>query len=164
METKVIESRFLGTRPTLVAEATLTVPEIGPWLGKVYGGLAAHLAQLGESPVGPPFARYHRLEGGRFRVEAGFPVAAHLPTSDGTRGASLPGGRVAVITHIGPYDGMEASYQTLAAWIESRGAVPEGDAWEIYYSEPTDPPETWRTDIVQPYRAAERLAGPSIED
>lgn len=154
MRNRVIETRSLGTRPTLVAEATLDVSDIGPWLGEVYGEIEAHLSRIGERPCGPPFARYHLVSAGRFRVEAGFPVSSHITGRGEVRESSLPGGTVAIVTHIGPYDEMEGSYRTLASWIESRGATPTGDAWEVYYSGPTAPPESWRTEIVQPYQAA----------
>lgn len=150
----IIGTRALGTRTTLVAEATLDVAEIGPWLGEVYGKIESHLSRIGESPCGPPFARYHPVSAGRFHVEAGFPVDSHVAGSGDVRQSTLPGGTVAIITHIGPYSEMEQSYGTLARWIESRGATPAGDAWEVYYSEPSTPPETWRTEIVQPYQAA----------
>jgi effector-binding domain-containing protein len=93
------------------------------------------------------------FEGGprRFHVEAGFPVGRAIYGTDEIVGSSLPGGTVAITTHVGSYDGMEATYEALATWLDSRGSVPMGDPWEIYFSEPTDPPGTWRTDIVQPY-------------
>jgi effector-binding domain-containing protein len=154
MKTRVIESRSLGAKSTVVASATLTVPEIGPWLGRIYGEITRYLSGIGEHPAGPPFARYHRLEGERFEVEAGFPVNRHLRGFAELRGSSLPAGTIAVTTHVGPYDEMGPSYEALATWIASRGGVPLGDPWEIYYSEPSEPPETWRTDILQPYRPA----------
>jgi effector-binding domain-containing protein len=154
MRNQVIGTRSLGAIPTLVAESTLEVAEIGPWLGEVYGEIETYLSRIGESPCGPPFARYHSVSAGRFRVEAGFPVNSHVTGSGEVRASTLPGGNVAIITHIGPYSEMEESYGTLTKWIESRGATPTGDAWEVYYSEPTTPPETWRTEIVQPYQAA----------
>lgn len=154
METKVIETRSLGSRPTVVATATVSVAEIGPWLHRVSEDIARYLRDIGERPAGPPFARYHRRDDGRLEVEAGFPVTRQLPGTAQLTGSALPAGTMAIITHIGPYDDLGSSYETLESWIEARGAVPEGDPWEVYFSGPAEPPETWRTDIVQPYRAA----------
>lgn len=58
---------------TAVTRAMLSVPEIGPWLGKAYGKIAGVLAEQGRAPAGPPFARYHPLGNGRHNLEAGFP-------------------------------------------------------------------------------------------
>jgi hypothetical protein len=44
----------------------------------------------------------------------------------------------------------------LASGVSDHGGTPEGDAWEVYLSGPSDP-ATWRTEIVQPYARSERL-------
>ena len=154
MDTHIIECRSVGMRHTAVATATLGVPEIGPWLSRIYGELVRALHLAGNAPIGPPFARYHRMEEGRFDVEAGFPVARPVKQLGEFRGSALPGGTVAIATHIGPYDDLEVTYQALSTWIASRDSVPEGDPWETYFSAPDDPPATWRTEVTQPYRAA----------
>lgn len=151
MDTLIIESRALGTRPTAVVSADLTVDELKIWLGEAFHTVADHLRATGNAPTGLPFARYHRLDENRFHVEAGFPVAQHVEPSDGVRGSNLPGGDVAVTTHIGPYDDLEATYEALGTWLESRTAAPAGDAWEVYFTGPDEPPSQWRTDIYQPY-------------
>lgn len=151
METRVIDTKSIGSRKTAVRVAELEVEALGEWLGETFGSVARHLDETGNPPVGPPFARYRRLGPRRFRVEAGFPVSGPIYGSDAIVGSSLPGGTVAITTHTGPYDEMEATYEAMATWLESRGAAPTSDPWEIYFSEPTDPPSTWRTDIVQPY-------------
>ncbi|HXV71451.1 MAG TPA: GyrI-like domain-containing protein [Acidimicrobiia bacterium] len=151
METRIIDTRSIGSRKTAVRIAELDVDVLGEWLPETFGSVALYLDKTTNPPIGPPFARYRRLGARRFRVEAGFPVERRIYGSDEIVGSSLPGGTVAITTHTGPYDGMEATYEALASWLYSRDAIPVGDPWEIYFSEPTDPPGTWRTDIVQPY-------------
>jgi len=152
MDTLIIETRALGTRPTAVVSADLDVYELKTWLGQAFHTVADHLRATRNTPTGLPFARYHRLGRRRFHVEAGFPVARLLEDDNGVQASSLPAGDVAVTTHFGPYDDLELTYQALAKWIDSRDAVPVGDAWEIYFSGPNEPPSQWRTDIYQPYR------------
>ncbi|HEX6301359.1 MAG TPA: GyrI-like domain-containing protein [Acidimicrobiia bacterium] len=152
MDTLIIETRALGTRPTAVVSADLDVEELKTWLGEAFHTVADHLRATGNAPTGLPFARYHRLGEDRFHVEAGFPVARLLEVDNGVKGSSLPAGDVAVTTHMGPYDDLEATYEALAKWLESRDAIPVGDAWEIYFSGPYEPPSQWRTDIYQPYK------------
>ncbi len=65
-------------QPTAVARAMLSVPKIGPRLGKAYGEIAGVLAEQGRAPAGPPFTRYHPLRTGRHNVEAGFPVTTAI--------------------------------------------------------------------------------------
>lgn len=152
MDTLIIASRAVGARPTAIVSADLDLDELETWLGQAFGQVAEHLDAAGIAPAGPPFARYHRIAGRRFHVEAGFPVARSLTSSNGVEGSRLPGGDVAITTHIGPYDDLAATYDALGRWIASRNATPAGDPWEIYFNGPEDPPSEWRTDVYQPYR------------
>jgi effector-binding domain-containing protein len=155
MKTYQIETKTLVEQPTAVAHAILPVVEIGPWLAKAYGHVAAVLASQGAPPAGPPFARYRKLGNGTFEVEAGFPVLSPIRARGEVRASILPGGPAANTVHTGPYDEMEPAYEALAEWVRSRGDELAGDAWEIYFSDPiAEPnPASWRTEIVQPYRA-----------
>ena len=78
------------------------------------------------------------------------------------RAVTLPGGPAATTVHIGPYDDMVAGYRAVAGWITDHGGEAVGDPWEVYFSDPTTQPDpaTWRTEIVQPYRAVVRAAAP----
>ncbi len=151
-----IHAQARTAQPTAVATATLPASEIGPWLAKTYQTVATAVTASGTHLAGPPFARYHRLAGGRFVIEAGFPVTTAIEGSAGARPSELPAGPAASTVHVGPYETMEPAYVALAAWVKEHGGEPAGDAWEIYFSDPTKEPDpaTWRTEIVQPYRAA----------
>jgi effector-binding domain-containing protein len=149
-----IEELDASQQPTAAIRATLSVPEIGPWFGPTLGRLAAWLGQRGIPIVGPPYARYHRLEGSRFEVEAGVPVGASLEGDEEVHATSLPAGRQARTVHVGPYDGLGAAYEALEAWVAERGGEPAGDPWEIYETDPSEQPDpaTWRTQVLLPFR------------
>lgn len=153
MKTYQIERKDLATHPTLVLRATVSVAEIGPFVGRAFAAVAQALGQEGLSPAGPPFARYHRLAEDRFEVEAGFPTARAVSTAGEVSASSLPGGPVAVMTYIGPYDQMEAAYAALLGWVTDHGGEPSGDSWEVYLSDPAVEPDAgkWRTEIVMPF-------------
>ena len=153
-----IESQVLDDQPTAACTARLQPDEIGRWLADVLPNVVRHLGRAGAGPTGPPYARFHRLEAGRFDVEAGFPAASEVEGGDGVQPSHLPGGLVATTVHVGSYDDMEPAYEELAEWLDERGGVADGDAWEIYESDPeTEPdPSTWRTEIIQPYHRARR--------
>lgn len=160
MRTIVIESRVLAEQPTAVRRATLTPAEMRAWFPQAYGEVVEFLRGQDKAPAGHPFARYHQLPGGRFEVEAGFPVAASVDSDGKTSASSLPGGRVAVAVHVGPYDTLGESYASVAEWLRLRDAVAAGDPWEIYHDPPTGDPSAWRTEIVQPYiPAPDRATG-----
>jgi effector-binding domain-containing protein len=142
-------------QPTAVRRAMIDVTEIGNWLGATYHAVVTFLATHDLVPSGPPFARYHPVGQGRFRAEAGFPVAREIETDDDVSASVLPGGLVATTLHVGPYDAMEPAYQALASWVGEHGGETTGDAWEVYLSDPNDEPDPalWRTEVVQPYWA-----------
>jgi effector-binding domain-containing protein len=151
MRTAVIESRVLTEQPTVIQRGTMTPAEMPVWFPKAYGEIVEFLRTHHTTPTGHPFARYHQLPGGRFEVEAGFPVAAAVDSDAVNQMSSLPGGMVAVTVHVGPYDKLGDSYAAVAEWLRLRGGTPAGDPWEIYHDPPTGDPDTWRTEIVQPY-------------
>lgn len=133
--------------------STLAVDEIGQFVGRAIGAVAQALASQGVAYLGPPFARYHRLGPQQFDVEVGFPTAVGVSQIGDVLASSLPGGPVAVLNYIGPYDEMEAAYVALAEWIAQTGGRPTGDPWEVYLSDPVQEPDPqkWRTDIVMPF-------------
>lgn len=147
-----VELRHLDPTPTAVRRATLRVTEIGSWLAGTYGAVAAVLAAQRIGPAGPPFARYHLVEDDRFEVEAGFVATHPVAATVDVEASSLPGGPAAVTLHVGPYDAMEPTYTRLQSWLTTEGYRPEGDAWEIYLSDPNTEhdPATWRTEVVMP--------------
>jgi effector-binding domain-containing protein len=152
MHTTVIESRTLTEQLTCVQRGTMTPPEMRAWFPKAYGEVVEFLRTHHAAPIGPPFARYHRLADGRFEVEAGFPVAAAAVESDGgPQMSKLPGGLVAVTVHVGPYEKLGETYDAVTEWLRLRGGTPSDDPWEIYRDPPTGDPAGWRTEVIQPY-------------
>lgn len=153
-ETYIVRARIGHEQPTAVASGTMTVPEIGPWLARIFTAVTSAVARQNVHVIGPPFARYHRRDDGRFDVEAGFPVSGYVWTAAGVRASRLPGGKLAATMHVGPYDGMEPAYAALADWVRDEGGELAGDAWEVYLTGPATvaDPAGWRTEVVQPYR------------
>lgn len=156
-----VHAQPLPEQITAVVTATLRVPEIGPWLAKAYGAVAGVLSAQGAGPCGPPFARFSRLAGDQFAIEAGFPATTAITGTDGVTPSVLPGGPAASVMYVGPYDQMEPAYEALSGWIREHGGEPAGDAWEIYFSDPASEPDPagWRTQIVQPYLPRDAAPG-----
>lgn len=154
MTTYLVRSEQRATQPTAVRRAELTVDDLPPWLSETFTRVPVFLAAHGSYPAGPPFARYHQVGIGRFQVEAGFPVTSLIEGRGDVHPATLPGGSVAITLHIGHFAEVAPGHQAVADWIAAHGGEPLGDSWEVYFSDPKtqDDPESWRTEIVQPYR------------
>jgi effector-binding domain-containing protein len=123
--------------------------------------VASRIQDTGGSIGGPPFARYHRFGPDVVDVEIGFPVGGEPPdlpalasVQAGDVGRSeLPAGPVARAVHVGPYDGLGATYDALHDWIHAQPGYDDGPgAWESYVDDPgavTDQ-STLRTEIFWP--------------
>jgi effector-binding domain-containing protein len=85
-------------------------------------------------------------------VEAGFPASAAITASGDVVPGTLPGGRVAEATHVGPYDTIQQTYGELQRYVADAGLTPGDVMWECYLSDPQSQPDpaTWRTTICCP--------------
>ena len=58
---------------------------------------------------------------------------------------------MARIVHKGPYEGCEAAYETLFAWLEENGKEVVGPIREVYLNDPNEvPPAEILTEIYAP--------------
>jgi effector-binding domain-containing protein len=113
---------------------------------ELFGWLAGH----GSTVAGPPFIRYLVIDmQAELEIELGVP--AEVSAVDGGRivPGILPGGRYAVLRHVGPYDGLVASNAALLQWAREQAITL--DSWE------TDHGTAWRC------RAEHYLTDPSAE-
>jgi effector-binding domain-containing protein len=149
-----IEERTLTEQATVVVRGKLAPDEMPGWFPRIYAQIMAHTQSVGIYPIGPPFARYRRLNG-KFEVEAGFPVPLAVQSVGVIEGSTLPGGTAAATMHVGPYDMMEPAYEALEAWVAEHGVELAGPAWEVYLTDPSVEPDpaTWRTEIIQPFQS-----------
>ena len=63
--------------------------------------------------------------------------------------SGLPAGRLAVVTHVGPYDELGAAWGRFMGWVASQGLSPDDRYGEIYVTEPTPDgdPNLLRSDL-----------------
>jgi effector-binding domain-containing protein len=122
--------------------------------------VADRLADLGGTPAGPPYGRYHEYGPQQADVEIGIPViepVANLrPLAECEPGeignSELPGGRAAVTVHAGGYDSLAATYDRLRDWIAAEGLEDAPGPWESYITDPSEVSDSsqLRTEVVWP--------------
>ncbi len=139
-------------QPALTVRTRAAVQDLPQLFGKTYGEIMRYLGELGEQPAGMPFAAYYNMDMQNLDVEIGFPVARKLAGKGDIRAGEFPGGKVATVLHIGPYDQCSAAYDALAQWIKDHGYEATGVAYEIYMDGPETPPEKIRTQILYPLK------------
>lgn len=119
----------------------LSIAGIGEFIGDVMGGVMMN----GLAPSGPPMIVYHDPEFDPESVDATFvvPTAGEpggaTPAGRTLEAASVPGGEMAVVVHVGPYETIGEAYQALGAWFAAEGRTGAGPACEVYLTKPDDP-------------------------
>ena len=79
---------------------------------------------------------------GAIRLEAGVEMVAPFTEQDGVVRSATPGGRIAIVTHLGPYSGLGQAHVTVREWARTSGHRLAGPNWEIYGHWQ----EAWNTD------------------
>ena len=149
-----VELRTEVPRDAAVVRVEGPAGDLPVLIGPAFGEVAGAMGQAGVGIAGEPFTRYLAWDGGRVEAEVGFPVLRPAPAVGRVYPTTLPGGEVASIVHVGPYDTLHETYAQLQAWLGARGWSPTGPMWEVYWSEPVGDPSTWRTEICWPVSRA----------
>ena len=84
-------------------------------------------------------------------LELGIPVGPDAGQSSG-----LPGGRAAVLRHVGPFSGGGDACERLQTWAAERGETAAGPFWGVVRDNPREEPDSsrWITEIFLPLRHA----------
>lgn len=150
-----VEYTDATARPTVVArEPDYPMASLTTLFDSTFSALFPALAERGITPVGAPFALYHRAPDTTVDIEVGIPVESALPepitVGDVVLSPStLPAGTVASTSYVGPYDGLGEAWGAFMRAIGDAGRNPALPFWEVYVTEP-DPdmdPSTLRTDL-----------------
>jgi effector-binding domain-containing protein len=93
-------------------------------------------------------------------MEAGVPTAAPVAGDGEVIAGTLPAGRYATVTHIGPFDQLADATAALLDWAARQGLTWDttdtdaGQRWaariEFYLTDPREEPDPakWRTDLT----------------
>lgn len=121
------------------------------------------LKTKGLAPSGAPIIRYLTTDmSTKLDLEIGWPVAELVESDERVNCITLPGGRYAVISYFGPYegDGLYKANGALIEWAEKNNiswskVIMDGEEWwdarfESYETDPGEEPDPqkWQTDVV----------------
>ena len=127
-------------------DPTSITPVVQPLFDEMIAALgAAHLR-----PVGPALVRYERGQRGRVCVDVCFPVDAEPGPRDGFVVVDLPAiDQAAIALHHGPPEGVMATIQALASWIDRSPHRSSRGNREVYL-DCAGPRDTWVLEIQEP--------------
>ena len=148
------ETKHVEAKPIVGIRTTTTMEKITEVMGPLFGEVHGHMQQSGREPAGMPFTIYHAMDGNTLDLECGMPVASPMDGAGRVKAGELPAGKVATVTHMGPYDELPQAWAALMEWMGAQGLQPAGAPWEVYVTDPGAEPDQskWRTDIFFPVR------------
>ena len=128
----------LPERRAAVVRIEGAVDELPRLMGGAFQATAGAIGAAGAQFAGPPFARYLAF-GERIEAEVGFPFEGELSPAGDVFVCTLPHGRAVTTRHVGPYDGIGATWERATEWMRARDLLASGPAWECYLTGPDEP-------------------------
>ena len=145
--------RTLEAQPAVTIRQQAKMDQLASLMGAAFGEIMGVVQAAGSSPAGMPFTRYHEMHGQSVDFACGIPVTSAVGSSGRATADELPAGRVATVTHVGPYDQLKTTWDAVMGWVQSEGLTPNGLPWEVYVDDPTTvEPAKLRTEIFVPVR------------
>jgi len=140
--------------PVAAVRSVVAPEDVPAFMSDALALVATALREAGIAPAGPPFARYFAAVADGLVMAAGFPVGEPFLGAGVVRPDELPAGLAAVVTHLGPHQGLEAAWNTLRRQADAMGRRLGEDPWEVYVIGPGSGVEeaAWRTELVWPLR------------
>ena len=148
-----MEVRSETEQPTLAIRVVTGVEKLPEVMGTSFGEIFHFLLQHGQEPAGPPYALYHNMDMENLDLEIGVPFAGTLKGEGHIVNSTIPGGRSAVVEHLGPYETIEATYNKLMAFVAEQNLEPASYMYEFYLNDPDEvAPEEIRTEVHIPLK------------
>ena len=116
-------TREIDSRPYLGIRAKAKVEELGTILGPLFGEVYGYIQHAGPAACRHAHGRsITRWTAARSTSSAECPFPRPWRGSARIEACDLPSGKVATVTHIGPYDELGQTWSALSAWMESEGS------------------------------------------
>lgn len=131
-------------------------------MGDAYFEVLNFIDRHGLQEAGAPLSITRGFDGSELTFDAAIPVSGLQQNTprDGTRvriGTSYSGLAIRV-RHTGPFRTLGQTHEKIAAWLAALGMQRNGDAWEVYISDPTTTVEAeLLTHIYYPVREDSRF-------
>ncbi|MEV7279883.1 GyrI-like domain-containing protein [Streptomyces sp. NPDC093111] len=137
---------------TAVVRGAVPVAGLRNFYDSSFSVLARTIAGQRITVLSPAFGLYHGSPGETWDLEVGFVTDRAVQPADGVVAGTLPGGRVARLTHVGSFDELGASWERLHSWMRTRGLTAGEDRWETYVTQPSPDmdPRDLRTELNWP--------------
>jgi effector-binding domain-containing protein len=126
----------------LAIRTRTSVENLPQEMGKALGAVYQYLMEIGEQASDAAYAAYYNNDINDMDVEIGFLVAKPLPGQENIKATAIPDGKQVSCMYKGSYSQMEPVYHAMIEWMMHNSYVPTGIAYEFYYNDPSQVPET----------------------
>lgn len=153
-ESSKFEIKQVDAVKALVIKAEVTMEEIGPAMGKIYGQIFSYVESNDIQPAGPPFTVYLSWDPeGTTVFEAGLPVTKKEEGEDDIVYKEYPAMKAVSTLYSGAYEKMEAIYHEMMEYMKTNNLEGTNSSWEIYLTDPNEvAPEENQTIIYFPIK------------
>lgn len=136
-----VQIEHVAARPLASSRVQAPRDQLGPVMGREMQRVVGLVCGLGVVCVGAPVVLYHRFDEELVDMDVAVPVGRAFQDVEGVRSTALPEGEAAIITHVGPYEGIGAAWEALGAWVREHGHAYEAPCWEEYLTDPAAEPD-----------------------
>ena len=148
MQCEIIERL---AQPVLSIRSQVPLVAVVPTIGESAMAIYQYAGEMGCAPTGPLFVAYHEFDGQAFDLEIGFPFAPGMMSRDNIKASEIPGGKLAVYHHVGPYGKLPAIRVALEQWLNGNSYIISGTIYELYLNDPqTTAAENLEIEIMFP--------------
>jgi len=118
-----VEIRELPAQRAACVEMHTALDRIGPDCEQAFGRLVGALGPAGIALTGPSLMGYPEedFDPESFLAFFGLPVAGDLPLESGLKMVDFAGGKAAVGTLVGSYDGLSQAWRDVHTWVSEQG-------------------------------------------
>jgi len=143
---KLSEISYIGIR------TTSNNKEIGITMGRLYTRMMSYIQENSIETTGPPIAVYYSFTDSTMDYEAGIPVTLVKDIPEPMKIKTIEAGQFIIGDHIGPYEGMQETYNAMMNYQQIKKIDVEFKSIEKYITDPEeeDNPSKWLTRILFP--------------
>lgn len=149
-----IEIRSIPRQHTAAIRISSPTEQIAEAMSGAFPKLYEAITAAGAVPAGPPLARYFSFGGPVIEFECAAPVANPFTAEGEVEPGEIGGGEAAVTMHVGPYDTIGETWESMAEWVKQQGREMVGPGWESYLTDPGAEPDPakWMTEVFMPVK------------
>ena len=150
IEEEVVDITYVGLKDSI------SISDIGVKTGEMIDDIKTVMGENNIEVRSNPISVYqvwNEAEGYTV-MEVGIPVLADtkIKQNDRVKLNVIPGGMVAKVVHVGPYDNLNEPHFAIDEWIRSNARQMRGAPWEVYVASPMNEQDSskWITEIYYP--------------